>query len=111
MESPAVGSDDDKRSVMKNTRHPNFFLGIVTILLVLIGIGLKANGYREGDYVLIGSTILGGIHWIWGIIDVIGNTDMKAFQKRFWLILTVAIPALGALLFYVLHQTKDKITT
>ena len=96
---------------MKNLRHPNFFLGLFTIILLLVGIGLKANSYHDGDYVLIGSTILGGIHWIWGIIDVVGRNDMKPFQKQFWLILTVAIPALGALLFYVLHQTKDKITT
>lgn len=96
---------------MKNTRHPNFILGVVTSLLVLIGIGLKANSYREGNYVLIGSTVLGAIHWIWGIFDVLGRADMKPFQKRFWLIITVAIPAFGALLFYVMHQTKDKITT
>ena len=96
---------------MKSTSHPNFILGIITILLVLVGIGFKANGYRYGDYVLIGSTILGGIHWIWGIFDVVGNTDMKPFQKRFWLILVVAVPALGALLFYILHQKSGKITT
>jgi len=96
---------------MKNARHPNFFFGIFTILAVLIGIGLNANGYAAGDDVLIGSTVLGGIHWIWGIFDVVGRTDMKPFQKRFWLIIVVAVPALGALLFYILHQTKDKIAT
>ena len=71
-----------KRLVMKNTRHPNFILGVVTSLLVLIGIGLKANSYREGNYVLIGSTVLGAIHWIWGIFDVLGRADMKPFQKN-----------------------------
>lgn len=96
---------------MKNTRHPNFIFGIIVILSVLIGIGLKANGYREGDFVLIGSTALGAIHWIWAIIDVIGRTDLKSFQKRFWLIAVIAVPAFGALVFYVLHQEKDKITT
>ena len=96
---------------MKNTRHPNFIFGIISIILVLIGIGLKANGYREGDYVLIGSTFLGGRHWIWAIIDVATRTDMKNFQKRFWLIAVIAVPALGALVFYVMHQTKDRITT
>ena len=98
---------------MKNTRHPNFIFGIISIILVLIGIGFKANGYRFGDYVLIGSTALGAIHWIWAIIDVSGRSeeDLKAFQKRFWLIAVIAVPALGALVFYVLHQTKGKITT
>ena len=96
---------------MKNARHPNFLFGLFSILLVLIGIGLKANGYRFGDYMLIGSTVLGAIHWIWAIIDVASRTDMKPFQKRFWLISVIAVPALGALVFYVLHQTKDRITT
>lgn len=96
---------------MKNARHPNFFFGIFAILMVLIGIGFKANGYRVGDYVLIASTILGGIHWIWAIIDVASRTDMKPFQKRFWLIAVVAVPALGSLVFYILHQTRDKIVT
>lgn len=97
--------------VMKNMRHPNFILGLVSMILVLIGVGFKANGYRSGDYILIGSVVLGAIHWVWGIIDVIGRTDLKPFQKRFWLIIVVAAPALGALIFYVLHQRKDRITT
>ena len=96
---------------MKNARHPNFIFGIISIVLVLIGIGLKANGYRFGDYMLIGSTILGAIHWVWAIIDVASRADLKPFQKRFWLISVIAVPALGALVFYVMHQTKNKITT
>jgi len=96
---------------MKNMRHPNFIFGIFTIILVLIGIGLKANSYRSGDYVLIGSAILGGVHYIWAIIDLLGRHDLKPFQKRFWLIAIVASPALGSLIFYIMHQKRDKITT
>ena len=84
---------------MKNTTHPNFIFGIISIILVLIGIGFKANSYPLGNYILIGSTFLGAIHWIWAIIDVSGRPeeDLKAFQKRFWLIAVIAVPALGAL--------------
>jgi hypothetical protein len=77
----------------------------------LIGIGFKANGYRFGDYILIGSTVLAAIHWIWAIIDVSRRDDMKLFQKRFWLISVIAVPALGSLLFYIMHQTRNKIIT
>ena len=96
---------------MKNLKHPSFILGIISIIVLFIGIGLYANGYASAYYVIIASAVLGGIHWIWSIIDVAGRTDMKPFQKRFWLIAVVAVPVLGALLFYMLHQTKDKIIT
>jgi hypothetical protein len=96
---------------MKNLKHPAFIIGIVSIIILFIGIGLKASGYRSGDFVIIASVALGAIHWIWSIIDVASRSDMKPFQKRFWLIAVIAAPAIGGLLFYTLHQTKDRITT
>lgn len=96
---------------MKNTRHPNFFLGLITIILALIGIGAKANGYGVGQNVLVAAVIVGAIHYLWAIIDLIGRHDMKPFQKRFWLIAIVAVPVMGSMVFYVLHQAKDKIVT
>lgn len=96
---------------MKNMKHPNFILGIVSIILVIVGTVLKADSSRVGDYVIIGAVVLGAIHWIWGIIDVVGRTDLKPFQKRFWLIAVIAAPAIGALVFYVMHQTRNRLTT
>lgn len=96
---------------MKNIKHPNFIFGIISIIIIFIGIGLKANGYRGGDYVLIGATVLGAIHYIWSILDVVNRSDLKPFQKRFWLIAVIAVPALGSLVFYVMHQTRGRITT
>lgn len=96
---------------MKNMRHPNFILGVFSIILVIIGAVIKANAYRSGDYIIMGAVALGAIHWIWGIIDVIGRTDMKPFQKRFWMIAVIAAPAIGGLIFYVMHQKRDKIVT
>ena len=96
---------------MKNMRHPNFILGIVSIIMVIIGAVVKADSYRSGDYIIIGAVVLGAIHWIWSIIDVVGRTDLKPYQKRFWLIAVVAAPAIGALIFYIMHQTRNKITT
>ncbi|HEU4471762.1 MAG TPA: PLDc N-terminal domain-containing protein [Flavisolibacter sp.] len=96
---------------MKNLRHPNFILSIVSAILLLVGVGVRANGYRGGDYVLGAGALLAGVHWIWAIIDVISRSDMKAYQKRFWLIAVVAVPVFGAMVFYGLHQEKDKIVT
>lgn len=79
----------------------------------MIGVGFKANGYQSGDYIIYGGVALGAIHYIWSIIDVIGRNrdDLRGFQKRFWLIAVVAVPALGSLLFYIMHQQRDKIVT
>ena len=100
-------------AVMKNAKHPNFILGIISMLILLIGIGFRANGYQSGDYIIFGGVFLGAIHYIWSIIDLIGRDrdDLRGFQKRFWLIIVVAVPALGSLLFYIMHQQRDKIVT
>lgn len=96
---------------MKNLKHPSFILGIVSIIVLLIGVAMKAYGYGSSDYVIIAGVVLGGIHWIWSIVDVATRTDMKPFQKRFWLIAVIAAPALGGLIFYTMHQKAGKITT
>jgi hypothetical protein len=98
---------------MKNLKHPNFILAIISALVLFFGIGMQANGYFAGDYILGAGALLAGIHWIWAIVDVIGrkHEDLKNFQKRFWLIIVVAVPVFGAMVFYGLHQEGDKIVT
>jgi len=96
---------------MKNLRHPNFILAIVSAIVLFTGIGFRANGYQAGDYIIGAGTLLAGIHWIWAIVDVIRRNDLKAFQKRFWLIIVIAVPVFGAMVFYGLHQERDKIVT
>ena len=96
---------------MKNLRHPAFILGIIAVVVAFIGIGIKVYGFGSGNYVVIAAAILAGIHWIWSIADVSSRKDMKPFQKRFWLIAVIAVPALGAMLFYTMHQKAGKITT
>lgn len=96
---------------MKNLTHPNFILAVISIIVLLLGIGFRANGYAFGDYVIGASIVLGAIHWIWAIVDVSKRSEMKSFQKSFWLIAVIACPALGGMLFYAMHQERDKIVT
>jgi uncharacterized membrane protein len=97
---------------MKNLRHPSFILAVISIIVFFIGIILKANRYHEaGDIVIISGIVLGGIHWIWSIIDVSSRHDLKPYQKTFWLIAVIACPVLGAMLFYSMHQARNKIVT
>ena len=54
--------------------------------------------------------IIGAIYWIWTIIEVssAGNDELKKYQKSFWLILVIAIPMFGALLYHLVHQRQKK---
>jgi hypothetical protein len=108
---PALNQGRTKTEYMKNLRHPNFILSIVSAIFLFVGIGMRANGYQGGDYVLGIGTLLAGIHWIWAIIDVATRSDMRPYQKRFWLIIVIAVPVFGAMVFYGMHQARNKITT
>ena len=96
---------------MKNLRHPNFILAIISAIILFLAIGMKSSGNQAGDILIIIGAALAGIHWAWAIIDVINRDDMKNYQKRFWLIAVVAVPVFCAMVFYGLHQERDKIVT
>jgi FtsH-binding integral membrane protein len=96
---------------MKNLRHPNFILSIVSAIVLFLGVGFRANGYPAGDYIILAGTLLAGIHWIWSIIDVVSRHDMRPFQKRFWMIIVITVPVFGGMVFYGLHQESGKIVT
>ncbi len=96
---------------MKNLKHPSFIVGIISILLLFVGIGLKSYGDRSGDIVIIASIVLGAIHWIWSVVDVFKRTDMKPNQRIFWIIGVICAPVMGGLLFYIMHQRSGRIVT
>ena len=90
---------------MKQTTHPNFILGIVAVVLVFVGIGLKFYQYKSGDYVILAAAILGGIHWIWSIIDTFNHQTTASQSRVFWIIMVVALPPIGGLLYYAFSKT------
>ena len=96
---------------MKNVKHPAFIIGIISALVLFVGIGIKVYGFGSGNYVIIAAAVLAFICWVWSIFDVVGRTDMKPFQKRFWLIIVIAAPAVGGMIFFSMHQKAGKITT
>lgn len=94
---------------MRNTRKPSLIFGLITTAIFFIGFFLKASGNDVlGDYVFYAGLGLGAIYWIWSIIEVTGADDLKKYQKTFWLIIVVAVPFFGALLYNILHQTRNK---
>jgi hypothetical protein len=94
---------------MKSTRHPNFILGIISFLVLFIGIAIRANGYQYGDYVIASAAALAGIHWIWAIIDVAGTTTVTPSQRKFWLIIVIIVPGFGSMIYYIMHYRRKKV--
>lgn len=88
----------------KNTRHPNFIIGVVSFALFLFGIVLKGNSYTMGNFILISSVTLGAVHWIWSIVDVSTGYNLKPDSKIFWLILVAFIPPLGGMFYYMMKR-------
>ena len=93
---------------MKNVRKPSLIFGLLIAVIYFIGFFLLASENPAGNYLLYGGLVLGAIYWIWSIISVIAADDLKKYQKTFWLIIVVAVPFFGALIFGILHQTRNR---
>jgi hypothetical protein len=92
---------------MKNIRHPNFILGLISFIIFFTGIGMRANGLEGGNYVLGASLLLGGIHWIWSIIDVFTDFRVNSGSENriIWIILVIILPPIGGMLYYTMSKT------
>ena len=84
-------------------------LGIISLIVFFLGLALKTNEYKYSNYLIFGSFILGGIYWIWSIIGLASATHLKPYQKTFWLIIVVAVPAFGAVIYQIVQQRRNKI--
>lgn len=91
-------------ALKKNIRHPSFIIGATSFILFLLGIVLRGNGFVAGDKIVLSAIILGAIHWIWSIIDVITGYDLNPGSKSFWLILVMLIPPLGGMIYYLMKR-------
>lgn len=94
---------------MTNTRTPSLIYGVLATIVFFLGFFLFASENPNGLYVLYAGLALGGIYWMWSIIEVVAASDLKRYQKTFWLIIVVAVPFFGAFLYNILHQSKNKI--
>jgi len=80
------------------------------VIISMIGLALQ-NKFNNGEWLTYGGLMLLGIFWIWSIFDVLAAHDLKGYQKMFWLIIAVSVPAMGGLLFYLMHQRPNRIVT
>lgn len=92
---------------MINKRKPTLISGLVIAAVFFIGFFMIAGGNESGDYLLYAGLILGVIYWIWTIWVVSNTDDLKKYQRSFWLIIVVAVPFFGALVYNILHRTRN----
>ncbi len=95
---------------MANIRHPNFILGLVAILMLVISIAFRNN--REsgtGDILTIVTAGLMTISWIWSILEVVKTDTLEGGQKVLWTIAVVAVPFVGGMLYHWLHSKRNTI--
>jgi hypothetical protein len=89
-------------------RHPNLILGLVSFVIFILSIGLRANRQNEvGDIMLIASFVMGAIHWVWSVIDVLKEyRTNKASENRnlIWVILVCAVPPVGGIVYYAFNK-------
>ena len=93
---------------MKKIRKPSIILGLIIMAIFFIGFFMLASESRYGEYFLYAGLVLGAIYWVWSVIAVSATDDLKKYQKTFWLIILVAVPFLGALIYGILHQSRNK---
>ncbi|HEX8316408.1 MAG TPA: PLD nuclease N-terminal domain-containing protein [Flavisolibacter sp.] len=96
---------NDTRNYQK---HPNLWLGLFTFFLLILSVGLRANQHNEvGDILLISSFVLGGVHWIWSVIDVLKDyrTNKASENKNIiWVILVAVVPPVGGIIYYAFNK-------
>jgi hypothetical protein len=90
---------------MRNTKHPNFLLGLFSLFLLITGWLLRVKGFYAADYVWMAAFLLGGLHWIWAIIDVFRHQHPGSQSRVLWAILVVAVPPVGGLFYYAMSKT------
>ena len=90
----------------KNTHHPSFIIGMLSFVLLLASVAFRANDFGSADHFMLASIILGGIHWVWSVIDVFKNYDLDPGSRIFWIVVVMLIPPVGGMLFYLMKRKK-----
>lgn len=95
---------------MNDIKHPNFILGIISLLLLISGIALYSYRYAIADYIIGAGVVLGAIHWVWGIIDVLKHHNSHVHKENrniIWVIMVIVLPPVGGILYYAMAKQPE----
>lgn len=96
---------------MLNLRKPALIFNLIGVILFFVGLGMIQSEASGGNVLLYAGLSIAVIYWIWSVVDVLRADDLRPYQKKFWLIIVLIIPAAGGTLFHIMHQRRDKIVT
>jgi hypothetical protein len=96
---------------MLNLRKPAFIFSVIAIVLFFLGLYMLTEDQKTGSMLMYIGLGMAAIYWIWSVIDVLTTTDLKPFQKKFWFIIVLLVPAFGGALYHLMHQQRKKIVT
>jgi uncharacterized membrane protein len=96
---------------MLNLRKPAFIFNLIGLVLFFIGLSMLSENSSTGSVLMYIGLGMAVIYWIWSVIEVLSTEDLKPFQKKFWLIIVLIIPAFGGALYHLMHQRRRKIVT
>ncbi|GAA4750307.1 PLDc N-terminal domain-containing protein [Flavisolibacter ginsenosidimutans] len=93
---------------MKNdTTHPAFIIGLVSYFLLIMGVVLKGNVIHWSYDVILAAFVFGAVHWVWAIIDVFTNEDLKGTPSRpLWILVVIILAPLGGMLYYAMKRKR-----
>ena len=88
--------------------HPNFIIGLISYLALLAGVLMNANDIEAGKAIIVGSILLGGLHWLGSIVDVSRDQLKKENQGLwyFWFASVLIIPPLGGMIYYMINDKR-----
>ena len=88
--------------------HPNFIMGLISYLALLTGVIMFANDIEAGKALIVGSIMLGGLHWLVSVINVSRDHLMKQNQGLwyFWFATVLIIPPMGGMIYYMVNNKR-----
>jgi hypothetical protein len=96
--------------VMKPLSRFNIIIACISILLVIVG-SLLMGRSETGYYFLYPGFVVATIFSISTVFDVFRTKEISQGKKIIWMILTISVPVLGGLLFYILEYGNSKQVT
>lgn len=96
---------------MLNLRKPALLFNFIGVALFFTGLFMQQRESSGGEMMMYIGLSMGVIYWFWAIVDVARAEDLKPFQKKFWLIVVITVPAVGGTLFHIMHQSRNRIVT
>lgn len=88
-----------------------FFLGVMALVFLLMGFILGPPESNFNYEVIMIGAILSVVYWIWVAFEVYLSHHLRYYQKVFWLIVVISVPYFGALIYQLMHQSRNKIVT